>query len=107
MVCDACGNPTATRMRFFGGGKCGCDKCLNIGSIQFSDVYFREPYLDPNLVDPTKPEQKNGVWIESREQKADIMRRLGWREAGDKKHGCRIEDKQTIRRERERLGVKR
>ncbi len=101
MECNGCGNPAAYRVRYSKHGEC-CNSCAGgLPSVQNSDVFFKKPYLDPHLVDPTKPEQKNGVWIESREHKASLMRELGWREAGDKKGGGRIEDRFAIRREQE------
>lgn len=102
MECPNCGNAEAYHMRFHAGGCC-CDRCGKLSQTYIPDVHFIRPYLDPHLVDPAKPEQKNGVWIESRREKAEIMRRLGWREAGDKKGGCRIEDKAAMRRESERF----
>jgi len=52
-------------------------------------VFFQKPYLDPHLIDPKDPKQHNGVWIESKRHKAEIMKKLGWREAGDRVHGGR------------------
>ena len=79
-----------------------CDSCGGLASVSIPDVYFKQPYRDPHLIDVTKPEQKNGVLIESRSQKAAIMKQLGVREAGDRKGGCRLEDKFMQRREAER-----
>ena len=101
LICDTCGNKAAIRMRFTERGGC-CDHCGRLSSVESPDVYFNRPYLDPNLIDVYKPEQRNGVWIESRRQKAEIMKRLGVREAGDKRGGMRLEDKFSIRREAER-----
>ena len=104
MVCDNCGNREARRMRFCLNGAFGCDHCLGLGATRMPDVFFKGAYLDPNLIDVNKPEQKDGVWIESRRQKAEIMERLGVREAGDRKHGSRPYDKFAIRRELEKRG---
>lgn len=102
MECNNCGNPGAYRMHFSSLGSC-CDKCGTLASVPNPDVFFKTPYLDPHLVDTAKPEQKNGVWIESRGQKAALMRQLGVREAGDKRHGGRVEDRFAMRREAERV----
>lgn len=88
-------------MRFTESG-CGCNVCQGLGSVNLPDVYFAGAYKDPHLVDVNKPEQKDGVWIESRRQKAEIMKRLGVREVGDKRGGARLEDKFSMRREEQR-----
>lgn len=100
MTCDGCGNENAYRMRFSSYG-CTCNRCGDV-RVYNPDVYFKGEYLDRNLVDPYKPEQKDGVWISSRAQKARIMEQLKVREAGDKRHGMRLEDKHSQRREQER-----
>lgn len=102
MVCDACGNPEARRLRYrLSGGQC-CDRCGSLSNYSVPDVYFAGPYRDPNLVDVRKPQHRDGTWIESRRQKADLMARLGVMEAGDKRHGMRLEDRHAIKREQER-----
>ena len=102
MTCD-CGNQNAYRARYKAGVGWVCTRCSSLRSVQNPDVFFKGPYLDTNLIDVKKPEQRNGVWIESRGQKADIMKQLGVMEAGDKRHGCRYQDRQAIRREQERM----
>ena len=104
MICNGCGNPTAVRVRITSDGEsCNASDCGRLGmDVGVPDVYFKKPYLDPHLVDVRKPEQRHGVWIESRRQKAEIMNRLNVRELGDKRGGARIEDKFTIRREKEK-----
>lgn len=88
MLCDGCGNLDAYRLSIRGGSEC-CDTCGQLSRVQFSDVYFREAYMDPHLIDVTKPEQNDGVWISSREQKARLLREKGLREIGDRQHGGR------------------
>ena len=89
MKCD-CGNENAYRMRFWHGGHC-CDECGGLGAQALPDVFFKQPYLDPHLIDVNDPKQKNGVWIESKEQKKRIMDKLRVKEAGDRFHGARQE----------------
>ena len=101
MECSGCGNPNAYRLRARAGFEV-CDRCGRLSNVRVSDVYFREPYLDPHLIDTKKPEQKDGVWISSREQKARIMRELGVREAGDRKHGARDFNRTAWRNFREK-----
>lgn len=111
MTCDGCG-ANARRTRYYAETKTEvCDQCQGIGSIRLDDVYFQGAYFDPHLIDLKNKEQQKakGVWIESRRQKADIMRRLGVVEAGDKRHGARPLDKSAIRRDQDRgnqLGVR-
>jgi hypothetical protein len=102
VICNACGNQEAYRLRVSESGQSCCDHCGNLGNYTHPDVFFSGAYLDPHLVDVNKPEQKNGVWIESRRQKAEIMKRLGFRELGDKRHGSRLEDKSMWRAQKER-----
>lgn len=94
MRCNNCGATDAAKWRYGVDAKTGnpwecCDKCSNIGSVNIPDVFFKGPYIDPHLIDTSKPEQKNGVLIESRRQKAEIMRKLGVREIGDRYKGGR------------------
>ena len=100
MLCDGCGNQHATRIRANSMGMI-CNRCGDIRGINIPDVFFPGPYIDPHLVDTSKPNQvKNGVFISSRREKAEIMRKLGVREVGDGHHGRNI-DKISIRHERE------
>ena len=101
MVCKNCNNDRAFRWRKFEDGSESCDKCGSIPSTQFSDVYFREPYLDPNLAHPSRPWEKDGVWVGSREHKARLMREQDLREAGDRRGGSRIFDPGLARRVQE------
>jgi len=78
-----------------------CNECGGLGSLSVPDVYFREPYKDPHLIDVTKPEQKDGVWIHSKRQKAQIMKKLKFVEAGDRDHGSRNECKNLQQRTRD------
>lgn len=93
MICNGCGNPRARRIRAYEGGDEICDLCGGLGSVTLPDTYFREAYVDPHLIDPKKPEERNGVLISSKREKAERMKRLGVREAGDKQHGARVFDK--------------
>ena len=51
-----------------------------------SDVYFRGPHFEPNLGDE---KNVNGRFINSRNEKARILKEQGLREAGDRVHGSR------------------
>ena len=57
------------------------------------DAYFRIPYRDPNLVDVNDPRTRDGIFIESKRHKAEVMKKLGVREVGDRVGGARKEDK--------------
>ena len=100
MKCDGCGNENAYRLKMR-SDSCMCDKCGGLTSSFVPDIYFKEPYLDPNLAHPNRPWEKNGVWVRSRAHKAALMKEQGLREAGDRKHGARIEDKSLQRRMRD------
>lgn len=88
MVCNGCGNLSAHRISYSSHGE-KCDKCGNLNGFKFSDVFFKGAYFDPNLSDPVKSPQ--GQEVKSREHKADILRQLGLREVGDKRHGSRAQ----------------
>ena len=60
-------------------------------------LYFRQPYLDPNLAHPDRPWEKDGVLVTSKRHKAALMREQGLVEAGDRKHGARNFDKSMAR----------
>ena len=83
-------------MRFGPDGQC-CDTCGGIKSQGIPDVFFNKPYLDPNLVNPRRPWDKEGVWIESKQHKKRLMDEQGLREAGDRKHGAINYDKHISR----------
>ncbi len=102
MTCD-CGNENAYRARYKPGVGWVCTRCSSLRSVQNPDVFFKGPYLDPHLVDyKDGAAAREGTWIESRGQKAELMNKLGVREVGDKRHGMRLEDKFSIRREQEK-----
>ena len=103
MTCNGCGNANA---HIISGrhepGRDGryiecCDQCGAVKAPTVPDVYFREPYVDPHLIRNCM-EEKDGVLITSAKMKAERMRELGVREAGDRKHGARIEDKASMRK---------
>lgn len=101
MKCDSCGNEAAYKLRIKTDG-CACDRCGEFPSAWVPDVYFDKPYVDPHLIDYRKPEQRNGVLIESRRQKATLMRNLGVHEVGDRRGGSRPDCKFAQRRERDK-----
>lgn len=86
MECSSCGNKEAHRISYT-KEKESCDKCGASNHFKFSDVYFKEPYLDQNITDPVKA--PHGTYINSREHKAAVMKMNGIREFGDKRHGSR------------------
>ena len=93
MICRGCGNQAAhiVRTRYLEGiaeEVCnGCEGALHMG-LSAADVYFPgQPYHDENIGDhKTSP---GGEWITSKRHKAERLRALGLREAGDRKHGAR------------------
>ena len=87
MHCQVCNTDVAARIKNVGGVWIGCDRCADLGVFHRPDVYFRKPYWDPNLGRLGKPEEKNGVWVDSRNHKASLMKDKGVHEAGDRKHG--------------------
>ena len=86
MTCDNCKNPEAYRLSYR-SGSCSCDKCGSVPKVTISDVYFRQPYFDQNIAHDTK--NPLGTHIHSREQKARVMKDLGIKESGDRRHGSR------------------
>lgn len=72
-----------------------CDRksCGALGPMAQRDVYFRKAYFDPNLGDPNNVNEQDGAYISSRGEKAARLKKFGLREAGDKIHGARNEDK--------------
>ena len=102
MRCNGCGNEHAYRVRIFGLGLEECDRCGGLGNVHVPDVYFKEPYWDPNLAHPQRPwECKRGVYVESKAHKMRLMREQDLRECGDRVHGARVEDKARLRMARE------
>jgi hypothetical protein len=71
------------------------------------DVYFKEPYFDPNIASPNHPGHENGTFIESRMHKAMLMKKFDIREAGDARHGSRNFDPIAHRHAMESLRRKR
>ena len=87
MLCDNCKNKFASRLSYRENGKCSCEKCGRVPAFKFSDVYFKEPYFDQHISDPDK--SPLGNFIATREQKAQLMKKFGLGERGDKYHGSR------------------
>lgn len=52
----------------------------------FPDVYFAGEGIEPNLATESAP---LGVFVHSKRHKAEIMRRQGISECGDRVHGAR------------------
>ena len=101
MKCDGCGNGAARRIRYNRHGET-CDGCGGLSTaVGCPDVYFRQPYLDPNLAHPDRPHEANGVWVTSRRHKAALMAEQNLVERGDKRGGARNEDKFLQRKARE------
>ena len=88
MECNNCGNKAAWAWKSLSDGSESCDGCGFRGNPP-PDVYFKKPYLDPNLVDTKNPKEHNGVWIKSRADKAARMKKIGCHETGDRVHGAR------------------
>lgn len=102
VVCNACGNESARRIRMTSSGFYCCDGCGDLGRAPtLHDVYFKGPYMDPNLAHYKRPWEKDGVWVRSREHKAALLAEQNLREAGDKFHGARIQDSRLERSARE------
>lgn len=90
MTCSGCGNQEAHHLSFNTAGECSCNACgSRAGSFKFSDVYFKGPGFESHLADPDK--SPKGNFVNSREQKAMLMKQLGVREVGDKVHGARAQ----------------
>lgn len=87
MKCNGCGNPSAHRVRITKDDEC-CDRCAGLGNVWVPDVSFRRPYFDPNLGNPGRPGEKDGVWVESKQHKARIMREQHLRERSDRVGGA-------------------
>ena len=71
-----------------------CNLCFD-GSIPTNpDVYFRQPYWDENISDYDDPsyDPRRGTYIRSKAHKAYVLKKLGLREDGDKRHGARAFD---------------
>ena len=100
MTCNWCGNDKAYRVRVRAMHE-SCDRCGDLPNLDFPDVSFTEPYLDPNLAHPDRQHEVNGVWIESKRHKAMLMKEQNLREVGDRKHGARNFDPALAQKFRE------
>lgn len=94
--CEGCGNkdPWARHPKkesYTGKVYEECNRCFDSSIPSNPDVYFREPYWDPNLFDFDSPgfDPKRGTFVTSKVHKAYLMKKLGVREAGDRKNGSR------------------
>lgn len=97
-TCPSCQSDLARMLFYRTDGKtirCSCDRCGTVsGTISHADVYFRGPYYDPNIVDENDSSTWNkGTYVESREHKAELFKKHGLRESGDRVHGARNFDK--------------
>ena len=88
MTCGNCGNKNAYAVRINGGGQ-SCDECGTFRNRGVPDVYFRQPYLDPNLPHPNRPHEKDGVWVRSKQHKRELLNEQKLVERGDRRHGAR------------------
>lgn len=100
MICQGCGNSTATITRtwFTDQGMMEvCDKkdCGDLKTPWFPDVYFRQPEFVENLADEKHP---FGQLVESPRHKARLLAAQGIREDGDRLRGSR--DKGVRKREK-------
>lgn len=103
MTCDGCGNKAAVRIHVDRFGE-SCNACGTVSvSVGAPDVYFKEPYRDPHLVHPDRPNEvkAGGVWVTSKRHKAALMAEQNLVERGDKRGGARIEDRFLQQRARE------
>ena len=90
MFCNNCGNDKAVSLRvkiIKAQESYSCNLCGGVKPPWFPDVYFKEPYFEGFLADSKNP---NGIYFNSRNEKARKMKELGIREAGDKIHGSRM-----------------
>src|SRR5258706_12434652 len=92
--CKGCGNPepwSVTNKKESISGRIyqECNRCFDPTISRNPDVYFKVPYWDENLMDWDEPSCNNntGTFIRSKQHKAYVMKKLGVREAPDKKHG--------------------
>ena len=93
--CEHCGNEEAHRIqiRYINKGQNQdperierCNKCGDMGNSTIPDVYWRGTEKNPNITDRMgKP-----IELRSRRHKAEVMRQLGYSEAGDFHRGGRI-----------------
>lgn len=109
MICRGCGNPEAWSVTHKKEALTGriydeCNICFDASVPHNPDVYFKAPYWDEHLHDFDDPSHdlERGTYIRSREHKAYVMKKLGLREAGYKRHGSRNDD---VWKYRERKGL--
>ena len=94
MKCNGCGNEHASKIHIYyittelkeRLKMEKCDSCGVVSSPYLPDVYFEHPYFDEHIADLKNPQ---GMWIESKSDKARKMKNLGLRESGDRVHGAR------------------
>jgi len=89
MICIGCGNRRAYTLKINSTGS-HCDRCGTFRARGSPDVYFRQPYLDPNLPHPNRPHEKDGVWVRSKQHKQALLNEQKLVERGDKRHGARL-----------------
>ena len=100
MTCGGCGNQgaVALRLRYEGGQRvevCDARSCGGVVIAARPDVYFRQPYVDPNLADAKNP---FGTEIRSARHKAEVLKAQGLREDGDRHHGSTFRDVKKSKR---------
>lgn len=92
--CDGCNTDLAHRIQIkFEENEEGnlekveiCDMCGSVGNASVPDIYFKGAELNQNITDRLgRP-----IPLTSRRQKAEVMKKLGYQEAGDFHHGSRI-----------------
>ena len=64
-----------------------CNNCGGAKPPWVPDTFFKGPHFEEHLADQKNPQ---GVHVESRRHKAELMRSRGVHETGDKIHGARI-----------------
>lgn len=99
MECRGCGNQEPWVVNHKKEAMTGkiydeCNKCFDPSIPKNPDVYFKTPYWDEQLLDWDDPtcDNNKGTFIRSKEHKAYVLKKLGMREAGDRKRGFRNED---------------
>lgn len=67
-----------------------CDLCSDFHGKTLPDVFFDKSGYVETLTDPNDPSTwEKGTFVRSRVHKAEVMKKLGVREAGDKVGGSR------------------
>lgn len=73
-----------------------CDRCGG-GGAGVPDVYFRHPEFVEHLAhENDESTWDKGTFVTSKKHKAEVMQKLGVREAGDRVHGARIDTTRRI-----------